>query len=42
LKEEPGADFTPGKNEYFPIPQIEIDLSVDAHGVPHLKQNPGY
>jgi hypothetical protein len=37
-----GAVFTKGKNEYFPIPQTEIDLSVDAHGVQHLKQNPGY
>ena len=33
--------FTKGKNEYFPIPQTEIDLSVDAHGVQHLHQNPG-
>lgn len=30
-----GAQFTKGKNEYFPIPQGEIDLS---HGM--LKQNP--
>jgi hypothetical protein len=37
-----GAVFKKGKNEYFPIPQIEIDLSVDAHGVRHLIQNPGY
>ena len=37
-----GAVFSNGKNEYFPIPQTEIDLSVDAHGVQHLKQNPGY
>jgi hypothetical protein len=42
LKEESGAKFTPGINEYFPIPLIEIDLSVDAHGVKHLHQNPGY
>lgn len=33
--------FTPNKNEYFPIPQAQIDMSrVD--GVPRLKQNPGY
>ncbi|MFI5187136.1 MAG: RagB/SusD family nutrient uptake outer membrane protein [Chitinophagales bacterium] len=37
-----GAVFIKGKNEYFPIPQHEIDLSVDAKGVQHLHQNPGY
>ncbi len=31
-----GVSFTPNKNEYFPIPQVEIDLN------PNLKQNPGY
>ncbi|MBI2283606.1 MAG: RagB/SusD family nutrient uptake outer membrane protein [Bacteroidetes bacterium] len=31
------ATFTKGKNEYFPIPQTQIDLSKGA-----LKQNPGY
>ncbi len=31
-----GVSFTEGKNEYFPIPQIEIDLN------PNLKQNPNY
>jgi len=36
------AHFTKTMNEYFPIPQKEIDLSVDANGVKHLKQNPGY
>ena len=36
------AVFIKGKNEYFPIPQAQIDLSVDAHGVQHLHQNPGY
>jgi starch-binding outer membrane protein, SusD/RagB family len=30
------ADFTTGKNEYYPIPQQEIILD------PQLKQNPGY
>jgi starch-binding outer membrane protein, SusD/RagB family len=37
-----GYVFIKGKNEYFPIPQAQIDLSVDAHGVQHLHQNPGY
>lgn len=32
-----GVSFTKGKNEYFPIPQSQIDLSKGA-----LKQNPGY
>jgi hypothetical protein len=32
-----GAVFTPNKNEYFPIPQPEIDLSNGK-----MKQNPGY
>lgn len=31
-----GISFTANKNEYFPIPQTEIDLN------PKLKQNPGY
>ncbi|MEP6713047.1 MAG: RagB/SusD family nutrient uptake outer membrane protein [Ferruginibacter sp.] len=35
------ASFTAGKNEYFPIPQQEIDLS-SVNGTPLLKQNPGY
>jgi hypothetical protein len=29
--------FTPNKNEYFPIPQAQIDLSKGT-----LKQNDGY
>ena len=33
-----GAVFTAGKNEYYPIPQSQIDLQ--GPGV--LKQNPGY
>jgi len=36
-----GAKFTKGKNEIYPIPQAQIDLSVDK-GVKLLKQNPGY
>lgn len=35
------ARFTKGKNEYFPIPQASIDLSI-KNGQPTLKQNPGY
>jgi len=37
----PGATFTPGKNEYYPIPQRQIDLSV-AGGEAQLQQNPGF
>ena len=33
--------FTPGKNEYFPIPLPQIDLSA-IDGTPTLTQNPGY
>lgn len=33
--------FTKGRNEYFPIPQVQIDLSVKG-GASVLKQNPGY
>lgn len=36
-----GGHFTPGKNEYLPIPQSEIDLSV-VNGKPTLTQNKGY
>lgn len=35
------AQFTPGKHEYFPIPQQEVDLSAE-NGIPLLLQNPGY
>lgn len=35
------ANFVAGKNEYFPIPQGEID-NFNADGVIRLKQNPGY
>lgn len=35
------ASFTVGKNEYFPIPQGEIDQS-QVDGKNTLKQNPGY
>jgi len=33
--------FTPNRNEYFPIPQRQIDLSM-RDGEPQLQQNPGY
>jgi starch-binding outer membrane protein, SusD/RagB family len=33
-----GMSFTPGKNEYLPIPQVQIDVV----GPEVLKQNPGY
>jgi hypothetical protein len=35
------ATFTKGKNEYYPIPQRQIDLETSG-GVSALKQNPGY
>ena len=35
------AKFTVGKNEYFPIPQREID-NLNSDGTIRLKQNPGY
>ncbi|GAB3327061.1 RagB/SusD family nutrient uptake outer membrane protein [Larkinella ripae] len=36
-----GAFFTKGKNEIYPIPQAQIDLSK-KDGQSSLKQNPGY
>lgn len=33
-----GASFTAGKNEFFPIPQPQIDIQ----GSDVLSQNPGY
>ncbi len=36
-----GGKFITGKNNYYPIPQAEIDRSVE-NGVAKLKQNPGY
>jgi len=36
-----GASFTPNKNEYYPIPQAQIDL--ESNGTTSaLKQNQGY
>lgn len=37
-----GASFKKNKNEYFPIPQSEIDKRAGSDGVTKLKQNPGY
>ena len=36
-----GGKFIKSRNEYFPIPQTQIDLST-KNGVSSLKQNPGY
>ena len=36
-----GASFTAGRNEYYPVPQSEIDKSFDK-GAATLKQNSGY
>lgn len=36
-----GGQFTKGKNEIYPIPLTQIDLST-KNGVSPLKQNPGY
>ncbi len=36
-----GATFTKGKNELYPIPQAQIDLSMQ-NGAATLKQNSGY
>ena len=36
------AVFQKGRNEYFPIPQLQIDLSVGADGIAKMIQNPGY
>jgi len=35
------ASFVKGRNEYFPIPQRQIDLQASG-GTPTLTQNPGY
>ncbi|MGN6265666.1 MAG: RagB/SusD family nutrient uptake outer membrane protein [Ginsengibacter sp.] len=36
-----GTKFTAGKNEYYPIPQSQID-AINSGGTVYLKQNPGY
>ena len=33
------AQFTENENEYFPIPQTQIDLSAGADGIQKMKQN---
>ena len=37
-----GGRFISGKSEYYPIPQAQIDLSLNNAGEPTLTQNPGY
>jgi len=38
-----GVSFQSGKNEYFPLPQSQIDLGgKDENGEPLITQNPGY
>lgn len=37
-----GSTFNENRNEYYPIPQNQIDLSVGADGEPILQQNQGY
>ena len=36
------GDFKKNCNEYFPIPQTQIDLSAGADGVRKMKQHPCY
>lgn len=36
-----GRNFVKGQHEIWPIPQVQIDISL-KDGVPVLKQNPGY
>jgi hypothetical protein len=36
------ANFKKGINEYFPIPQVQINLSGGADGLNAMTQNPGY
>ena len=36
-----GKSFKKGTNEYFPIPQSEID-NLNSDGTIRLTQNPGY
>lgn len=37
-----GGRFISGKTEYYPIPQAQIDLSLNNAGEATLTQNPGY
>jgi starch-binding outer membrane protein, SusD/RagB family len=34
--------FVPGQHELGPVPQTQIDISIDASGTKVLSQNPGY
>jgi len=34
--------FKKGCNEYFPIPQLQLDLSAGADGIRKMTQNPCY
>jgi starch-binding outer membrane protein, SusD/RagB family len=36
------AQFTPGRDEYMPVPENAIQTSRTADGTVNLKQNPGY
>ena len=36
------AVFEKGCNEYFPIPQVQLDLSAGADGIRKMTQNPCY
>ena len=37
-----GKAFVPGQHEIWPVPQTQIDMSIDATGKKVLTQNPGY
>ncbi len=37
-----GKTFVSGKHEYWPVPQTQIDLSIDENGTTVLTQTPGY
>ncbi len=37
-----GKQFVADKHEYWPVPQTQIDLSVDESGASVLEQTPGY
>nr|WP_295931744.1 RagB/SusD family nutrient uptake outer membrane protein [uncultured Dyadobacter sp.] len=41
VSEVTGMKFISNKNEYYPIPQTQIDIST-VNGKPTLTQNPGY
>jgi len=41
-KDIENGKFNVNRNEYYPIPQVQIDRSIGADGVPTLEQNQGY